>query len=357
MNRLLTVIALCIGCGSPGNQVDTGQLLSSWGEVVLADYAAFRDRSVELDTTIASFCATPDAAALQQAQDSWQSARGAWKQAEVFKFGPQEDEPLRLGPKIDFWPARIDTIEAVLVGTEDLSAEAVDLMGSAKKGLPVIEYLLFAPDDVPSAVAGNPRYCQYLQAISADLKLRAELLYQAWSPGGDDFVAELTSPGASQTSYFGTRTEALAEIVNRMAFVVEDIRADKLGAPLGEATGGEPQPDVVESPFSSASVENIRDNLRTVERLYFGGDGEEEIGLSWLINLKGLEYDDTFQQMLSASREAIDAIPEPLSDAVVNDAAAVQAAGEKLRELQTLIHVDIVSALSLPMAFNDADGD
>jgi len=269
---------------------------------------------------------------------------------EVFAFGPFQDEPLRLGPKIDFWPVRTDAIEQLLQGMQPLER---DTLGAPQRGLPAIEYILFRPD-AATILSDGSRACEYLEFLADDLLHHAEDMRTAWDPTGQNFLGELISPtGAS----FSDRHAALSEVANRMAFTIEDIRADKLGAPLGETTGGSPLPDNVESRFSARSIGDIRDNLLGIEWLYFGTGVDGSVGLSFYSKERGQDFDAAFAAHLRDARVALDAIPEPLTEAVSTSPAKVAAAIETLAAFQRLLQVDIIGALALTPRFNDNDGD
>ena len=346
------------GCGPTEIEDARRQLLTSWGQrFLLASYAEFEARSVELETQSQAFCQAPGAESLEAARQAWWAARAPWKRSEVFAFGPYSDEPQRYGPKIDFWPARPDTVEEVLAGTDPLTAETAAGMGAAGKGLPAIEYLLYQPGtDVVAAFSATPRRCEYLLAITADLVVKARDLKAAWDPAQGNFLGKLTQAGKTSTP-FESLHEALGEVVNRMGYTLENIRGDKLGRPLGTTSGGAAQPDKVESPFSGRSLEDIRDNVRGIERMYFGDAAQGEAGLEAYLVQRGKSFAQLMRRQLDASFAALGAVPEPLTEAIVNDRASVQAAIDQLGALQRAIQVDVINALSLSVGFNDNDGD
>ncbi len=327
-------------------------LLESWGErVIMPTYRAFELEASVLAEKSGAFCTTPSAAALQEARDAWRSARSPWKQAEVFSFGPHVDVPLRLGPKIDTWPARIDSIEEVLADSAPIDGDA---LGSTQKGFVVIEYLLFQPDvDVEAEFAALPRRCTYLLATTQDLALRAELMRQAWDPEDGNYLAELTQAGQGSEAYPSVQL-AVSELANRMVFTLENMQRDKLGKPLGNASGGSPQPTSVESPFSQRSIDDLRDNLLTIERLYFGDGG---LGLDDFAKQKNPAFTQLMTDAFAMVRLELDAIDTDLADAVVNSPVRVERAFERLGDMQRLVQVDIIGALGLTPSFNDNDGD
>ena len=54
---------------------------------------------------------------------------------------------------------------------------------------------------------------------------------------------------------------------------------------------------------------------------------------------------------------AVNAIPEPLSDAVVNQAPTVENAYNEIQKLVVMLKSDMASALSILITYTDADGD
>jgi len=323
-------------------------LLTSWGDsVIVAGYRELEVRAAALDGAVRAWCATPSAAGLAAAREAWWQARAPWKRAEVFAFGPYRADPDRLGPRIDFWPARPDAVAAVLAGEGPVDAAT---LGAPARGLPALELLLWMDGDP----AG--RRCAYLGALSADLEASARRLREAWDPAAGNYVGQLTEAGRGSADYPSLQ-RALSEIVNRMGFTVENIRADKLGRPLGAGSGGVAQPDKAESIPSGRSLEDVRDSLRGIERLFYGDPAAAAPGLTDYLDWRGRPMARRMRARLDAAYAALDAIPGPLTSAVMTSPAAVQAAMDRLGELQRLIQVDILGALSLTVAFNDNDGD
>jgi predicted lipoprotein len=347
-----------VACSSSDLDEERRRLLDSWGQsVVLATYRDFGSELEALDEKAAALCEEPSAGALAAARQGWNDARAPWKKAEVFAFGPYLEAPLRPGPKIDFWPARPDSIRAVLDDVEPIGPESAARLGGPERGMPAIEFLLYESGvDLIAAFGPTSRRCDYLQALTADCIERAAELERAWDPDHGDFLGELVHAGDTDGSFPSVQM-ALGEIVSRMAFLVENIRGDKLGRPLGTASGGEPQPDKVESPFSERSLQDIRDNLRGIERLFFGGEKPGELGLDDYLKARGRHFAPEMRRRSVVVDRALDAISVPLSRAVVTEPDRVSDAIESLGALQRFIQIDVANALSLAVGFNDNDGD
>ncbi len=194
----------------------------------------------------------------------------------MFAFGPYSEEPRALRPQIDFWPARPGDGRARPSPATTSSTRTRPIDWALPQGLHALEYLLFEPGaDVVQSFAADARRGEYAVAVADVLVVQAHALWEAWDPDHGNFLGELTDAGRSSTRY-DTLNRALGEVVNRMGYTLENMSAEKLAKPLGDSAGGVPQPDQVESPFSGRSLEDLRDNLRGIELLYFGS---EERGL------------------------------------------------------------------------------
>ena len=359
---LLFLCGATAACGPVSAvETDTRRLLMEGlgNEVWVPTYVEFEDRMDDLKSALKTLCKEPDEEALEAAQAAWWAARAPWKRNELLGFGPAVDLELRAQTNIDFWPARPSTIDAVLAGDDELNEATVSELGASSRGLPVLEYLLYSGEgSVEDRFAPDGQRCAYAKGLAADTKTQATALRKAWDPEFGDYLSNLVSAGRSGKDVeFRSIDLALSEVVSRLAFTIENIRGDKLGNVLGTRSGGTPQPDSAESRFSSRSLEDIRDNVRGVELVLVGKKKTSESLSVYLESLGHKELRSELRAALDASYESLDAITPPLTSAVIDDPEAVQAAIDTLRELQTLIQVDVINALGLTLTFNDTDGD
>lgn len=352
-------IPAAVACSESGGEYHDArrEFLQGVGdEIFLPNYREFQTRAGELETETKALCKEPTPEALKSTRSAWRRAHAPWKRNDLLAFGPYTDEPLRLGPKIDFWPVRADAVLELLAGDAAVDAAAVGKLGAALRGFAVIEYLLFEPDvDVVAESAG--RRCGYLRGLTADLKTQATRMVEAWEPEHSDYLGNLVNAGRSDST-FATLDLGIGEVVNRLVSTVENVRGMRLGTPLGTRSGGPPQPDSAEARFSGRSIDAARDTLKGVELVCFGAKTPDAQSLARY--LKRIEEDDLATELrtrFDESYAALDAIPEPLTDAVVDAPDKVQEAIDTLAELQRLIQVDIINAMGIALTFNDADGD
>lgn len=359
----LVALTLAPACSSPEKSEEPEDLrrllLQGLGtQVFVPRYVDFEERAADLDAAVADLCDAPSDDALDATREAWSAAREPWKRNEFLAFGPVVDAPLRAGPKIDFWPARVDTIEKLLTSDTALDADVLATRGSSERGLPVIEYLLFVNVDPSEDVfSADGRRCEYLHALTGDLMAQSTLLREAWDPKEGDYLSNLVEAGRAGKD-FPSIEVALGEIVSRLVFIVENARGAKIGAVLGLRTDGTPQPDSAESRFSGRSIQDVVDNLRGVDETFFGADVKKAESLAAYTDRLGHdELPPKIRDALDASYAALDAIPGPLTEAVTKDPESVQAAVDALAALQRLFQVDLINALGVTLTFNDADGD
>lgn len=374
-SRPFMLMSICLLCGVVWTQASCSRpatadvdprefILRSWGtNLILPQYAALEQDATALATQSEAFCANPNSEGLTQTRAAWRATRVSWKHMEVLGFGPHVEFPERYASTLDFWPARADTIEETL-GMPDRIA-ALDTAGAASRGLPVLDYLLFEPGDQDAtlaAFADTPARCDYLIAASRDVSAQAKGVHDAWRPGAGNYFDTMLNPQDHNEGMFADRQEALSEVVNRMAFLIDNIRRDKLGKPAGE-TSGTPSPQSVESRFSDHGIADIQANLDMVEWLYQGReDLENPDDAYWLKDHPRLSTRDDIHQAFDAQlikvRAALDALSiRPLAESSTDNREEVFEAIELLGELQRLIQIDVINALSLTRTFNDSDGD
>jgi predicted lipoprotein len=355
---LVALPGLLGSCGDAEPTEDLRRaLLRSWGEdTLLPRYGAARAGAGVLGERVEALCASPDAEKLAAAQEAWGEARRPWKEAQLFSFGPYSMEPLRFGPKIDFQPAREESVASVLEGSGGLDGASVSQLGAAARGMAALEVLLWRFEGTPEEVfVPGSRRCAYLQGATEDLGVQLGALRAAWEPAQGGYLNALTDP---QPDGYGDLQMALGEVVNRMGYLLENLRLDRLGRPLGREFGGSPQPEIVESRFSHRSIEDLRDNLRGLEVVWFGpGEPAGAMGLSHYIRRRSAGFDARFRAQLDGLYAALDAIDGPLEEAIFSDADDVQALIDLLVEAQRFVQVDVIGALGLAVGFNDNDGD
>ena len=330
--------------------------LDSWTATIIEPgFSDFASKASLLAEQSAALCQSTNPMALETARMGWSAMRGAWKNLEPFYFGPHKAAPKRLGQTIDFWPIREEKIIELLESDAAVDASALGQQLAVVRGIPVLEYLLFAKgEETLGALQMDARRCEFTAGVAADLSNLALALKSAWFDAPEPYIANLTAPTDGE---FMDPRGAVSEVVNRMGFAIENIRRDRLGGPLGDKSGQGVRPQNVESRYSGRSIQDILDVLSALEVLYHGTADIDALGLVDHPRLAArTDITTQFDAAIEASRNALAQIPRPLSENLEPE-APVRAAFDELAGVQRVIQTDIMNVLGLTQSFNDADGD
>lgn len=369
--RTFIILLTALTCYISGCSDETGKekevnfdqqaMLTNIGQqIIFPNYANFRAKTNALQAAVTTFATQPTIESLTTARAAHKEAYLAWQYVTLYEFGPAESLALR--NNVNTFPTRHTTIESKIAsGDWDLeSFTSVD-----QKGLPALDYLLFAGADVNETLetyttaehAGNRM--RYLQDVTTDLNQLAEAVYKGWNPQQDNYL------GTFSTTTGNSAGSPLSLFVNQFNEGYEMIKNKKLGLPLGiRSIQNEPIPGAVEAYYSGISLELMEANLRSVEASFKGEvNGTDGPGLADYLDAiyqAGNIQDDLSSDILAQlnkAQQAVGSINNPLSEAVVNDAQTARQAYEELQDLVVLIKTDMPSALGVLISYIDNDGD
>ncbi|MEZ4449071.1 MAG: imelysin family protein [Nannocystaceae bacterium] len=352
--------ALDLGC-APEEDL-RGPVLRALADLGIAQSGELAAESGSLAGAVEALCAAPSAATQDEALARWSAAHGAWAQLAPLALGPEAEH----AASIDFWPARVDTVEATVTAAAAASIDDayVDGLGASAKGLPVLEYLLFGEGtdggDPAAALAaltapttGAVR-CAYAAALARDLEERSMAIADAWA---GSFAETLASAGEGSTLY-ASRKEGIDAVVNQsIAALAVAVKAE-LDAPLGNLSGAPPDPALLRARFAGDAREALAAELRGVWAVYHGADPEASAtGISVLVAAIDVDLDGRVRDQYAFTRAAVDALPEPQGSSLVGDRDPFQAARDELDALRRSIKLDVASALGVTLSLSDNDGD
>ncbi len=328
------------------------------GSVILPAYRLADAAAGELVAKTNAFAATPSAQTLLGAQNAWRSSRKAWHATEAFRFGPVKTK--NITSAIDFWPARLEGIEAFVGGVETIDASTVDALGANAKGFMALEALFFDSAAGDAAVLTRfvsaphaDRRRRYAGIVAALVQAKTSELATAWEPTGGNFARELTEAG-SGSALFPSGKSAIDQLVNSVIFATDLVTGTKLGKPYGTKSGGEPRPADEESARSDNSLVDMVSTLDGVRVMYAGAGGK---GLSDLVRAKNPSLDARVLAAMEDVLRKVAAIPPPFRTAITSQRPAVENAYQAARTLKNLLSTEVATALATTLAFNDSDGD
>jgi len=341
---------------------DRGQILADLSQLIIApSYVDAATDAKALETAAAALRDTPTAETLTAARTAWKKARASWKATEAFLIGPADDLAVT-GGIIDEIPDAAKVDANVTTGTQPLDDAAVQKLGANQRGLGGVEALLFDPtkDDATMLTAfqaTDARRRTLAALVATDLRVKIDKVRDAWST---DYAGQLARAGRGSTVYTSEK-QGMDAIVNSLIGAAEVIIALRLAKPLGiDKTPATPQPDLVESARSDASIDDILSVLDGIEAVYMtrSRDGQKSgLALGAAVAERSPAADTRMKSDLAKAREAVRAIPGPLRTAILERRDPVIAAHAACREVKRCLATDVAAALGTSVGFNVTDGD
>ena len=255
----------------------------------------------------------------------------AWDRLSTVAIGPLIER--RSPRRIDFMPTRPEAIERA-IELAPKGEEGMQRIGSAAKGLPALEWLLFKRADKTGAA------CRYAAEVAADIAVEAKILADAF----DAIKAKELDEAAAKAG--------LSEALNQWIGAVEQLRVQGIERPLGEMrVRGHAKPQFARD-ASGASVDERKARWQTLrDQAVFEGRkapvaGEALLPLEAYLRGKGLN--PLADRLVTAVKRVDGAITNP---------GRLEAASKALAGLKTLAEAEIAPALDISIGFSDADGD
>jgi predicted lipoprotein len=276
-----------------------------------------------------------------------------YQRISLFGFGPGEDAGVRVN--FNVFPCDTTQIKTnVNSGSYNLgSASNVDA-----KGFPALEYLLFGYNkseaDVAQKFIFEVNLRKYTDDLLTDMKVKTDLVISGWNTYRSTFINSLGTDVGSSIGF----------VINQLNYELDYLKNSKIATPLGLRSGGTPLPDNCEAYYSDNSIEYAIETLNTLENVYSGKSFSNENGIGfddYLDHLKITHLDGSLNAAInsqfSIARNKLKAISDPLSQKVLTDASAVNAAYRELVKLLVLLKTDMPSNLGVVITYQDGDGD
>ncbi|MFB6257646.1 MAG: imelysin family protein [Flavobacteriales bacterium] len=343
-----------------GTAFDRKGMLKNYGEnLIIPGYEDLHASISSMESAATTFVNNPSSAALQTLQDRFLDSYKAWQRVSIYEFGPAKDIALR--SFTNTFPTDTTQVnDNIATGNYDLSNFNTDDV----KGYPALDYLLFDPFDGDSAVVNafsidsNAAARQdYLMDVIADLKGNVSNVLQSWKPSGGDHLSTFVNATGTDVG------SSLGLLVNQLNYDLEIIKNAEVGIPLGKKSLGNPKPLKCQAYYARFSVELLELHLKALRDTYLGkGTQGDKKGLD--DNLEHIDaqssngpLDDAIRDQFATCIDKAQQVPEPLSDAVVNDPTPVDDLHTELKKLVALLKSDMPSELGVQITYQDNDGD
>ncbi len=288
-------------------------------------------------------------AKLDELRTAWRNTQANWQPLEMMPIGPVSEN--RLHRQVNAWPLRVNLLEPLLKDDASASVDRVRRMGAAAKGLPAVEYLLFDAHERLSA------HCGVLKALTGHISGEAQKLERAWKDPKDGYGQQLANAGRpGYTEIFADTEQAYSDLINLLIAGLDTVKTVKLGKALERSTDG-PSLERIESWRSGTTLDNIANNLRGFEQVFFG-QGENGLGLDdYLASIERPGLARVIGNQLNSVKRALADVRPPLQTALTDQRDAVAALLKEVTRLQYLMETEVAPALNVDLGFNANDGD
>ncbi len=356
---VLLVLFSSISCSSDSSESDSRvelnrkALLESIADnQVIPDFTDFSVETEALKVAANAFREDANENTLNNLRAAWLKAYKVFQPVATYDLGPAFDVAYYLN--LNAHPLNVTEIEQDI---NNPNFNASDLNFSIKQdvqGLPAVDYLVNGLGETDTDILAiyngteGQAYKGFLGIVVDRIDNLTDSVLAAWNGGfRDDFVNNDTD----------SRTGSFNEFINiYIEYFERRLRSSKLGIPAGQFTTGT-FPDQIEAVFMpEVSRELLLDALTNSQEIFIGS--ENTIGIASA--LEDLGREDIVAAVTTAftnARNAINTLDQNLKLQIETDRQAALDARMALQEVVVLLKNDVVSALSITISFQDADGD
>jgi predicted lipoprotein len=370
MRPLLAALFLLLGVAAARAEADqTAIAQSSLKQVIRPAYAALAEATGSLAAKVETLCRQPSDGALRDARSAFADVVGAWSKAEVFRFGPVNDE--HRYERLFFWPdpkgLGLRQIRDALAKQDQAVLEPDALAGKsvALQGLPALEYLLFDDDAETMTEAGNPApggaplpaipdqaafRCGFALAVATNVDRIAKSLVEDWREGSA-YEKSFLGPAPDDPRYHDPK-EVTLELFKALTSGIELVRDQKLGKPLG-ASAEQAKPKLAAFWRSGLTFQNAAGNLEGVRALFAQG------GFAAVVAAEAAGVENSILFDLDRAIEVLRGIDVPMAEAAVDEnlRGKIEALRVALKSARDTAGDMISRGAGLSFGFNAMDGD
>lgn len=339
---------------------DRGTMLTNLGNnIIIPNYQDFSSKADQLSTAVETFNNNPDENNLIAVQNAFKAAYLSYAKICMLEFGPAEQQALR--STINIFPT--DTVKInsnISAGGYNLDA----ISNAIATGFPAMDFLLFGTGKTNAEIvyrytadANAAQRKTYLAEVAAQIKTKANSIYNAWIPGGGNYINTFVNATGTDIG------SSVGLLVNQMNFELDNLKNARIGIPLGKQSLGTIYPEKTEAFYSGISVDLGLAQLKASQELFLGKSGSSNgSGFDDYLNYVGAVYNgsslsDAINNQFNTAITTLDNVPDPLSGSIVNNSTQVNSAYIEIQKLLVLYKTDLPSSLGVLITYNDNDGD
>ncbi len=338
------------------NSFDKSGMLSNYSSnVIIPNIHIAKNAMDSFAVAYHNFTANKTVQTLITARQKFIMAYKDYQKMELFGFGPADNEIVYA----NFNTFPTDT-PLILSNITNGGYNLATVSNLDAKGFPAIDYLLnstgYSDAQIVDLFVNSANRVNYVNDCITDMQTKTNNILNGWNNGYQSTFNN------SKGSEIGS---SLGLLVNNLNFQLDLMKNAKVGIPLGKKSAGTLLPDKCEAYYTNTiSVSLVKACLENIENVYLGRSvtGNDGLGIDdYLDALKAQSnsgtLNDAIKNQFAITKSKLNLVNEPLSSAVVNDFATVDAAYVEMVKLLVLLKTDMPSALGIVITYQDGDGD
>lgn len=352
---LLTVL-LC-GCNSTndenGTEPDEFSVKDLLSEVtantIIPSIEGFNMAAKSFNGLVDTYINDPSESNLTALRNQWVQTTLAYESTYNFHIGVARSRFLHQA--IYNWPTVSNAIEDFIANNE-VTEETVAPISPQIKSISGMEYLLFKSDIATTnqEFVDNVKRRDYLKYSSDFLVDQADRLLGIWAEDGEDYGTTFINSTATGLD------NSFNLFFNGLYNAVDTGKVTKIGKPGGLENSPNPNPEIVQAPYSNISLELLEVSITTTEKAFFS-EGQTDISDYIFFVAKDNVLNNELQEAFTEVKQAIQAVPGTLEMAVIDNPTSVENLHTSLTKLNVLLAADVRSILSIVLTSTDNDGD
>jgi predicted lipoprotein len=347
--------------GTNSDSFDREAMLANWADdIIIPAYQDFKTKVTALKSASDAFESLPNATNFNALRQTWEEAYITWQNVSLFNIGPAQSTFLR--SFLNIYPTNTINIDAnITTGNYALQ----DINRQDEQGFPALDYLLFGLADSDAEIlefyttnTNANNYLNYLTDLVDRINMLTNNVVTDWE--GDYRTTFVNNSGNSANSSTNV-------LVNEyMKYYEVFFRNGKIGTPAGVFSSGAKIPENVEAFYKKdisktlclEALDALQNFFRG--RSYNNGITVESLEsyLDFLNTIKnGEDLSLLINNQFNTSRDLISALNDNFYEQVNTNNVQMLNAFEALQANVVLLKSDMMSALSINIAFESNDGD
>jgi len=318
--------------GQKFDSLETDVIKDFTNNVVFFRYSSLLNSGTAMQTEVNKLANGTTDENLTAAKALWKNLRSDWEQSEGFLMGPVEANDY--DPNTDTWPTDYVQMDSLLASSNPLTTDDVKNLPQSLRGYHPLEYMLWAKGGSKKAVNFTARQKLYMVSVMDDLlSNNVQLLYNDWFLGTDNY-SQLVLTAGRGSSEFSTRQALFLNIISAMSDICGEVGASKMYEPFIAKDS-----TITESPYSSNTLVDFKNNILGMQQVYMGQNGGK--GIRNLVAAKQLDLDQKIQAQMNAAINSFAQITDRYEVAIFTQRTQVQNTMDQLATLNTLLDTDL----------------